>query len=299
MNKFYFYKVHGLNVKSSIFFPELVIENSNPEIYIHFDRSLSKIRIKNKGFYETLYSPDDVLYSLNGEALFRVRSGKEILINDVLNVNIVYLRHLILGPGIGTLLRQRGYLVLHASAVNIEDKAVVFLGGSGDGKSTTAAEFYNRGYNFITDDVLRVKFDENNRPFAIPSFPRAKLWKDIIEYMKNHSNLAKIHPEIDKYSFNVDNCFKTKQVPIKNIYVLENDAQNRIIPLTNSDALIELVKSSYAVNLFGNTGKSENLIQCSKLIKNTRVKRLTKREKLKELDDLILIVENDIKVKSE
>ena len=47
----------------------------------------------------------------------------------------------------GIVLYQRNLLVLHASAVNIAGGAVVFLGVSGEGKSSTAATFVTHGYS--------------------------------------------------------------------------------------------------------------------------------------------------------
>ena len=55
------------------------------------------------------------------------------------------------------LLQQRGYLVLHASAVAAGGTAVAFLGHAGWGKSTTAAALYAQGYGLVTDDVLAVE----------------------------------------------------------------------------------------------------------------------------------------------
>ena len=47
----------------------------------------------------------------------------------------------LLGPILGFVLRLRGVVCLHASAVAVGDRAVVLLGPSGAGKSTTAAAF--------------------------------------------------------------------------------------------------------------------------------------------------------------
>ena len=296
MPKFYFYTTYGLNIMSSMCFPELVSGKHNSNAMVYFiERELRlKLSDKRKGFNEIVYTPNDILYSFDNKPLFRVRYGKEILINSIANIDSLYLRHLILGPGMGTLLRQRGYLVLHASAVDIKGNGVAFLGDSGFGKSTLVTAMSKKGHKFITDDVLRVKFDESNMPLALPSFPRAKLWDDIINHIKDQPNLVqKIHPEIEKYSFNIDTSFTTKPIPLKNIYILKNNDKNEINLLKSQDALIELIKSSYAVNLFGDNGKAQNLIQCANIVNNIPIKCLKKRQRLKELNDLIRIVEKD------
>lgn len=50
----------------------------------------------------------------------------------------------------------RGHTVLHASAVQVDDVAVAFVGRSGMGKSTMAALMCAEGASLVTDDVLRV-----------------------------------------------------------------------------------------------------------------------------------------------
>ena len=106
--------------------------------------------------------------------------------------------------------------------------------------------------------------------------------------------VRRIQPEIEKYSLKVDDKFLLEPLPVKIIYVLENCQNTEITTLKPQDALMELIKSSYAINLFGETVKSRNLFQCANLVKNVSVKLLKKRQSLEELEDLIRIVEEDV-----
>lgn len=54
-------------------------------------------------------------------------------------------------------LMLRGDLVLHASAIRVNDGAVAFVGASGMGKSTLATLLCADGHQLITDDILRVR----------------------------------------------------------------------------------------------------------------------------------------------
>jgi len=54
------------------------------------------------------------------------------------------------------LLSAEGGLVLHASAVEVDGKAVAFVGLSGQGKTTVATLLCTGGYLLVTDDVLPV-----------------------------------------------------------------------------------------------------------------------------------------------
>lgn len=50
----------------------------------------------------------------------------------------------------------RGRLVLHASAVRLDGRALAFVGASGMGKSTLAAALCGHGCGLVADDVVRV-----------------------------------------------------------------------------------------------------------------------------------------------
>lgn len=63
---------------------------------------------------------------------------------------------LLAGTVSALLLNLQGHLVLHASAVAIDDVALAFVGDSGRGKSTMAALMCVDGAELVTDDVLRV-----------------------------------------------------------------------------------------------------------------------------------------------
>lgn len=66
---------------------------------------------------------------------------------------------LICGTLLAFLLALRGGTVLHASAVQVRDSALAFVGSSGMGKSTMATLACAAGAKLITDDVLRLDLD--------------------------------------------------------------------------------------------------------------------------------------------
>jgi hypothetical protein len=297
MSKFYFYNCFGLNIKSQISFPELRPGKNNFNAIIHFDRE-KKFPIEGlkKDTVTIKTSSNDISFIFDTKPLFRVRNGKEIIVNSDFKIEDMLLRSLLLGQGMGILLHQKGYLVLHGSAVKMGDNAIGFIGDCGEGKSTTTAALNSRGHPLITDDVLVIGFDKNNKPVLLPSFPRIKLWDDVIDLLTEGKEFfPKIHPKFQKYSYNIDENFVEDQLPLKTLYVIEKSEKNIITPLkSQQDALIELVRNAYMIFLLNKKEKNENLIQSARTVNNIDVKRLRRSNSLKDIEELLNILEDDV-----
>lgn len=74
---------------------------------------------------------------------------------------------------------QRQNVMIHASGLVINDKAVFVCGESGSGKSTTANELLQRGAGFIADDSLPLYVNEG-KVFASPAFPVRRLCANVM-----------------------------------------------------------------------------------------------------------------------
>lgn len=85
------------------------------------------------------------------------------------------LRHLLLDLVLPAAVGQSGRAVLHASAVRLGERAAVFVGPSGFGKSTLAASFGREGICLADDSVL-LAIDGRGAARAIPSYPGLRLW---------------------------------------------------------------------------------------------------------------------------
>lgn len=68
-------------------------------------------------------------------------------------------------------LATQGHRMLHAAAVIVAGKAVLFCGDSGAGKSTLAAGFSALGFDVLSDDVLRLARGSDGHWSAFPSYP--------------------------------------------------------------------------------------------------------------------------------
>jgi len=84
-------------------------------------------------------------------------------------------RKILLGPVLVLALALQGSWSLHASAAIFGDKLVLFLGESGQGKSTLAGFLANEaGWRLAADDILPVTLGRD-RLLAWPWFPQLKL----------------------------------------------------------------------------------------------------------------------------
>lgn len=68
-------------------------------------------------------------------------------------------------------------LHLHSAAVARDGRAVLIVGGSGDGKSTLAAALVQRGFAYVTDEQVTLRPDDAAiLPFARPVTLRRQVW---------------------------------------------------------------------------------------------------------------------------
>ncbi len=78
------------------------------------------------------------------------------------------------GPGMAALLVQRGYFVLHASAVQVDGATVAIAADSGVGKSTLAVLLAACGMPYLADDLLVIDMT-TPVPMLVIGPPHAKI----------------------------------------------------------------------------------------------------------------------------
>jgi hypothetical protein len=122
----------------------------------------------------------------DGALIMRFEDGTEFLIDDfgrelsLLAAPAAYTRDDLaayaLGPVLTVALHVQGAVLLHASAIVMNGKAVVFAGDSGSGKSTTAAMLHRLGYTVLSDDITEIAGVS-----ALPAVPTIRLWPEALE----------------------------------------------------------------------------------------------------------------------
>jgi hypothetical protein len=180
-----------------------------------------------------------------GIGTFLVRHGGEILVDPDPGADAALLRLALLGPVLAALLQQRGDLVLHASAVEIDGVAVGFLGGRGAGKSTLAAAFLAQSHPLLADDILAVSFVEG-LPRVLPGFRQLKLWPDAVAALGGDpALLPRVRLGHEKRAQLVGGGSLTDALPLARLYVLSGGDTIEIESLSVRDAFLEVVAHSY------------------------------------------------------
>ena len=102
------------------------------------------------------------------------------------------------------------YQVLHASAISLSDKSVLFAGASGVGKSTTALLGLDHGYKLLGDDHCVVSIEPQPRVYSLYNTVKCdeslldrdfSCYKDYVSYYirteKSNKAVINLH-EVDK-----------------------------------------------------------------------------------------------------
>ena len=128
-----------------------------------------------------------------------------------------------------------------------------------------------------------------------PGFPQLKLWPDTIGSVGASAEaLPRVHPRLDKRACRAARGFPRVCLPLTHIYVLDRETGHAIEPLAKQDALIELVRHSYAVRLLQQTNASLHFSRCASVAARLPVRRLKRLHSLSSLPELGRIVENDL-----
>jgi hypothetical protein len=120
----------------------------------------------SQGMLLRIEDSDDFIVTPRGDAIYKYNSKKDLtrLEHDV-----------ILGPALVLALGLCGVWSLHASAATLRKKVIVFLGESGQGKSTLAGYLSKAsGWGLVADDILPAKMAVNGVSL-LPHFPQLKL----------------------------------------------------------------------------------------------------------------------------
>jgi hypothetical protein len=125
---------------------------------------------------------------------------------------------------------ERYFVLLHCSAVEIDDKAIVFLAPFKSGKSTLTNYMCNHGARLIADDVLPTFIKDNqimcatSHPYSRPNRGAETLGEYISDYVTTFKPITSIY-----ILQNDSEASKTTITPIKGIAKFQMARKNSLI----------------------------------------------------------------------
>jgi hypothetical protein len=276
------YVAYGLGVQSTLPLPELQVgAGAAGDIVIRegpVDQALPGLQLDENGYHIT---PNEAYIRWRGYGTYRVRDGREIVIDRAPEADERTIRVPLLGMCLALLLVQRGLLVLHASAVVCAGGAVAFVGEKGYGKSTMAATLFGRGHPLITDDVLAIDDSSQAGPaLALPGFPQFKLLPEAVVSAlgEDPARLPRLATPYDKLARAATERFAQAPVPLRAVYVLAEGPAPAVRPFTREEATIQVIAHSlagrYGSFLLRGSAASAHLRRCADLARNVTVQRL-------------------------
>jgi hypothetical protein len=248
-------------------------------------------------FYRFHYTEGiDYILSRDGARLW-ILSSKNVAESDVLSY--------LLGPIMGFILRVRGVVCLHASAVAVNRRAVVFVGDIGAGKSTTAMAMGRLGHPILSDDIVPI-YQNAGATYAQPGYPRMRLRQPSLPMLsKINPNLPplrkpeggegkRLHFELTSAGYQ----FQSDPLPIGAIYLLADrqaDASApRVEPVPALDGIMGLVANTYVTRFLDKSMRAQELQELSRLVNQVAVRKLYPHQEPSHLAMLCKVILEDV-----
>lgn len=290
------YSLFGLRVSSELPLPEVAPGEGAAEVAIRLGKVPDELPDATKRTAQFEVAPGRLRLEISGVASFLVSHGNEILIEPAAGAEESEIRVFLLGSAMGALLQQRGFLPLHASAVESRGRAVLFAGDSGLGKSTLAAAFHAAGHRVVADDVTAVRVGDDGVPVAYPAYPELKLWADALDKLGlDAAGLPMPRPQVDKSRLPVDDFGAADPLPITDIYLLEVGEDEPVIePIAGMSKLDALARNTYRGCFLEGSGIKQAHFRLSvALARHARLARVV-RPRAFRLDELVGRIARDL-----
>ena len=298
VNKYY---VYGLNIRSEIEIEEFekkeIVSDENV-VNISYEEMPKEVKVEIANGVNVKLLENVIWFNIKGIATYYITNGNEIKVEIHEGADIQLMKVYVMCSCLGFIMLQRNMVAIHGGVIEMNNKAVIFTGDRGAGKSTLTTALREKGYKFISDDFASTKIDKV--PYVMPGFPYQKLCEsamDNFEYDK------------EKYtSFMSDKEVKYIR-PAKDEFIYEPKQLSAIVKLTVGDVeevIIEELRGSEKLNnIIENIYRGEYIKylggmnpkyfkQCIDIAKNIRFFKITRPLEKFTVDDQIDLIEREV-----
>jgi HPr Serine kinase C-terminal domain/AAA domain len=268
-----FYRISGLLVASEIDLPGLIpgAPDRAPQVTIRLGEVPESLPQPTASGSTWQIAGKQFLLRIPDIARFLLNDGREIVVAAESEAADADIPIFILGTVFGILLHQRQQIVLHASAVRVNGKAVLFCGSSGAGKSTLAAALAQRGYPLVTDDVCTMTAEGSGVPLVHPDGRQLKLWAQAIQRLDLAQNRGeRVRKSLEKYYVEPGEAF-TEPLALGAVYALREARPPHKPGIERPnvvDAALLLRRSAYRPLLVRPMNQKENYFRAATAIAN-------------------------------
>ena len=209
--KFYTYNVFGLILKSELELKELIA--SKEEVH----QIILQLKSAKHPFNQFKKKGNEIMYKQNaenfclrlpdtGDFMVSKKDDKTKIIMEVKDAQKLHiLKSWLFGTVLNAVLIMNKKFALHASAISLNGKGILFSGKSGIGKSTLATQFHTKGYPIYSDDKCVLERSlKSNKYQLMPSLAITRLWDNSIELLDDQTF----------YFRTGKNCSKRREVSI-------------------------------------------------------------------------------------
>ncbi len=292
------YTAYGLVIQSELELNELnLVKADKPDVVISLGEvptALEDVKLK---LLKVAASKDQLLLNIDGVVRILVSHGSQIILDIDPAADNEDVKAFLYSTAMTSLLQQRGIWMLHASVIDTGGQAVLFIGHSGDGKSTLAAQFKQRGYTVLSDDIAAMQLDRHGNIVVLPGIPRIKLWQDALDQAGLSSEgLLPVRNRLQKYALPITS--DAKPIPVKALYVIRHLKTPDIVlaPVKGDRQFLMLKNQTHKPQLYQAQGDLKQRFLCSiQLVKQAKMQFIKHCHKVEQMPELLDTLENDFK----
>jgi hypothetical protein len=291
------YQAFGLVIASELPLPQLLPSDAAATVTIRLGNVPQRLEtlLSEGAFYQS--NASQILIRVENIASYFIQNGEKITIEVAQNADEQTVQTILFGTVLAAILHQRGALPLHGSALASGDEAILILGASRAGKSTTSAALLKRGFCLLSDDLAVIAFEKDERPKVYSGIPQQNLWQDTLDYFeKSSQDLEELTLKLNKYVLPIRENFCDKVLPIRRIYILEpKDAALGIETLSGLESLKSLGAQVFREQFLKPVNGSANLMkQLVALANAVPIRRINRPEAHGTHEALVRLIEDDL-----